>query len=91
MVNLQAELRTDDAFGVRMEAHRRELRDAVAAAVTAGGATCSPFDEVVLLVVTALTGLMVSAVVDEPTAAAAMATALCRRWPRVGEPTIAPD
>ncbi len=87
LLNLDAELRTDDAFRCRVEAHRRAFRDAVAGAVAAGGTPGAPVDDVVQLVVAALTGLMVSAVVDEPEAGAVMATALSRGWPRVIAPT----
>ena len=90
LLNLEAELRTDDACRGRVGAHRRAFRDTVAAAVTAGGTTCAPFDDVVQLVVAALTGLMVGAVVDEPDVGAVMATALSRRWPCLHEPTTTP-
>lgn len=90
LLNLEAELRTDDAFRGRVGAHRRSFRDTVATAITAGGAPCAPVNDVVQLVVAALTGLMVSAVVDEPDADAVMATALSRRWPCLTEPTTTP-
>ena len=87
LLNLEAELRTDGTFRGRVGAHREAFRDTVAAAVTAGGKPCAPLDEVVQLVVAALTGLMVSAVVDEPDVGAVMATALSRCWSCVIEPT----